>query len=48
MLGYGACKDEWINDPDKRCSNDTLGKVEDDCQIECGVCSGNSSYCIDP
>ena len=37
---WGACKEEWKNDPDKQCSDDTPGKVEDDCQIECKLCGG--------
>ena len=42
-----ACKTEWKNGINDVCSRDTPGKVEDFCQIECGICYGKCSHmCI--
>ena len=30
--------------PPNACSSDTTGKIEDDCQVECGVCKGGCEY----
>ena len=35
----GICELQWT-DLGEYCSLDTPGKVEDDCQLECGTCAG--------
>ena len=38
----GICKLEWIH-LSEYCTSDTPGRVEDDCQIECGLCAGGEN-----
>ena len=38
----GACKLQWKDL--SKCSRDTPGMVKDDCQLECGTCSGEFDY----